>query len=312
MSEPDTPDQVPEPTEAATAKQGALAGLISRIDEVQQSRPYLAVPVAVYKKFSDDEAGRLAALISYFAFLSIFPLLIVLATIVSRVLANHPDLASEIVTTAAGSFLAVGSNGEVQPLDLSGFALVIAVLLALWSGLAVANTMQVAVNTVYQVPKDATPNLPNRVLRSIELLVIIGVGLPIVGILQGTANQTIPGFFANALVVVGVVVLDTGLIALALRQATVATTSWKGVLPGAVIASIAWVVLQSLATWLLTSKVASAESNYGQFAVVVGLLFWFFLLAQITLYCAVLNSVLSDRLWPRSLRKNATPALEQS
>jgi membrane protein len=305
-SEAHSQTSVQDPPDGDLGTEKGLPEILRKVDGYQQSHKFLAIPVAVYKKFSDDEAGHLAALISYFAFLSVFPLLIVLATVVSRVLVNQPDLAAEVVSTAAGSFLAIGASGEVEPLNVSGIAFVVAVLVTLWSGLAVANSMQIAMNTVYQVPKINRPGLLSRVLRSLELLIIIGVGLPVVGILQGVANRTVPGVAPNVAIVVGVLLLDTVLIALAFRQSTISKTTWRGVLPGAVIAAISWVVLQSLAAWLLTSKVASAESNYGQFAVVIGLLFWFFLLAQITLYCAELNAVLSAELWPRSLKSVIT------
>ena len=276
--------------------------VIQRLDEVQQQRPWLAVPLAVWRKFSEDEAGKMASLISYYAFISIFPLLIVFATILSRVLVNYPDLADQIVRSAAGSFLSIGSTGDVTPLDVAGFALVLAVLVALWSGLAVVNQMQDSMNTVYEVPKTERAGFAPRILRSLSLLVLIGVGLPLTTVLQGIASQWITGAVATVVGLIVVVLLNTGLIAAAFRRATVAQTDWRSVLPGAAIAAAAWSVMQALATTLLTQRVEGAQSNYGSFALVVALLFWFFLLAQVTLYCAELNAVLAHHLWPRSIR----------
>ena len=288
----------PEPAEVP----GPLPGPLPAIDTFQQRHPWLAVPIAVVKKFGDDDAGKAAALISYFAFLSVFPLLIVLATVLSRVLAGNPELADEIVNTAAGSFLSVGSTGSVEPLDVSGVALVIGILVGLWAGLAVANAMQDAMDTVYEVPKTRRAGFIWRVLRSLSLLVIVGVGLPATTVLQGLAGRAIDNAVVSAIVVMLVVVLNTGLIAAAFRRATNADTSWRGVLPGALIAAIAWSLMQALATSLLTSRVAGAENSYGAFAIVIGLLFWFFLLAQVTIYCAELNVVLAYKLWPRGLK----------
>ncbi len=281
---------------------GPLPGPLPRIDAFQQRHPWLAVPIAVVKKFADDDAGKAAALISYFAFLSVFPLLIVLATILSRVLSGNPELADEIVNTAAGSFLSVGSTGSVEPLDVSGVALVIGVLVGLWGGLAVANAMQHAMDTVYEVPKTERAGLIWRVLRSLSLLVIVGVGLPATTVLQGLAGRAIDNVIVSAIVVILVVVLNTGLIATAFRRATIADTTWRGVLPGSVLAAIAWSVMQVVATSLLTNRVSGAENEYGAFAIVIGLLFWFFLLAQVTIYCAELNVVLAYKLWPRGLK----------
>ena len=55
-------------------------GIVARIDDQQRAHRWLAFPFAVYKKFSDDQSGNLAVLITYYAFFSIFPLLIALAS----------------------------------------------------------------------------------------------------------------------------------------------------------------------------------------------------------------------------------------
>src|ERR1039458_889564 len=54
----------------------AVKKLIAALDRLQQSRPWLAFPIAVWKKFGDDQAGNLAALIAYYGFASLFPLLL--------------------------------------------------------------------------------------------------------------------------------------------------------------------------------------------------------------------------------------------
>lgn len=281
---------------------GPLPAPLAKLDDFQQRHAFAAIPIAVFKKFSDDEAGKLAALISYFAFLSIFPLLIVLATVISRVLGGYPELADEIVNTAAGSFLSIGSTGTVEPLQISGFALAIAVAVSLWAGLAVAHAMQDAMNTVYEVPKTARAGIAGRILRSTTLLLIIGLGLPTTTVLQGIAGRVATGAIAWLVIMILVLILNTGLIAAAFRRSTVAQTSWRGVLPGAIIAAIAWSVMQAFATTLLTQRVEGAQASYGPFAIVIGLLFWFLLLAQVTIYCAELNMVLAYRLWPRGLK----------
>lgn len=281
-----------------------LDDALQSADEFQQRHRFVSIPLAVWRKFSDDEGAKLASLISYYAFLSIFPLLIVLATVLSHVLANNPEAADRFVQSAAGSFLSIGSDdsGSVRPLNVAGFALVIATLVALWSGLAVANAIQDAANVVYEVPKTERPGLLPRILRSITLLVIVGIGLPASTVLQGLAGRLLPGVFATILGWLLVVAVNTGLLALAFRRATVAQTSWRSLLPGALVAAVAWSILQELGTDLLTRRVEGAQQTYGSFAVVIGILFWFLLLGQITLYCCELNVVLEDRLWPRSLR----------
>jgi membrane protein len=277
---------------------------VERLDEYQQNHRFIAIPLSVWRKFSDDDGVKLASLISYYAFLSIFPLLIVLATVLSRILVNHPESADKFVQSVAGSFLSIGSDesGSIQPLDVSGFALVIATLVALWSGLAVVNAIQDAANVVYEVPKTERPGLVPRTIRSIILLIVVGIGLPASTVLQGLAGKLLPGIFAAALGWVLVVAVNTCLLALAFSRATVAQTRWRSLIPGALLAAVAWSIIQEVGTGLLTSRVEGAEQTYGSFALVIGILFWLFLLAQITVYCCELNVVLEDRLWPRSLR----------
>ncbi len=282
-----------------------LPGPLAKIDEFQQSHSWLAVPIAVWRKFADDRGAKLAALISYYGFLSIFPLLIVATTVVTRYLddlaVTDKDLAEKVLNSAVGSFLPVGSNGQVQALQLSGIALVIALLVALWSGLAVGHNMQYAMNVVYEVPRDEEPGFVGQLLRSLTLLIIVGLGLP--------ATTVIMGFFGASnnvgvriITQLGVFALSTLVLMAAFRRSTMARTTWREVLPGAALAALAWLVSQNIATSLLTSKVASAGNTYGGYALVIALLFWFFLLAQITLYCAELNVVLARGLWPRGLR----------
>ncbi len=281
---------------------GQLPGPLRKLDSYQQGHPFLAIPIAVFKKFGDDDAGKLAALISYFAFLSVFPLLIVFATILSHVLAGQTELAGSILSTAAGSFLSIGSTDVIEPLDVSGIALVIGVVVGLWAGLAVANAMQDAMNTIYEVPKNRRAGFAPFLLRSLTLLLLVGVGLPMVTLLQAMAIEKFNASYGTVLILIVAALLNTAIIATAFRRATVADTTWRGVLPGAAIAAIAWAIMQALATSLLTRQITQAEASYGSFAAVIGLLFWFFLLAQVTIYCAELNAVLSLRLWPRGLR----------
>jgi membrane protein len=72
----------------------AAERMVRRADRAQQRRSWLAFPYAVFKKFGDDEAGNLAALISYYGFLSLFPLLLVLVTVLTMLLRENSERAS--------------------------------------------------------------------------------------------------------------------------------------------------------------------------------------------------------------------------
>jgi YihY family inner membrane protein len=283
-----------------------MAGKLDVIDGFQQRHAWAGFPFAVYKKFSDDRAGNLAALIAYYAFFSIFPLLLALVTILGYVLAGHPQLQKQVFDSALGNFPIIGKHSSFQPLSGNIPALVIGLLLALWSGLAVAQTAQTAFNTVYNVPRVKQPGFVPRLLRSIQVVVIVGGGLIFTTLLQGAVSGS--GNYGLdlglGLTIAGAIIgiaLNTGLLALTFRRLTVADITWRGVLPGAVVAAIAWFVLQKVGTYLVNSKINGAQGTYGTFALVIGLLGFFYLLAQVTLYSAEINVVLSQRLWPRGL-----------
>src|SRR5215831_2517047 len=78
-----------------------LSGLVSRIiawaDRLQREHSVLGFPYAVIKKYGDDEGGRQAALITYYGFLSIFPLLLLGVAVLSRVLSDNPDLRQRLI-----------------------------------------------------------------------------------------------------------------------------------------------------------------------------------------------------------------------
>ncbi|HEX3826553.1 MAG TPA: YihY/virulence factor BrkB family protein [Sporichthyaceae bacterium] len=286
---------------------GRWTGLLRRLDDYQQRHRFLGLPFAVWRKFGDDQAGNLAALIAYYAFFSIFPLLLAATTILGYVLGDDPALQQRVFTTTLGQFPIIGSHGSAKPLTGNAVGLIIGLALAIWSGLSVAQVAQQAFNRIYGVPRVDWPGFVPKLLRSIEVIGIGGVGLTASTLLQGMVhgadvyglNLGLGGVLLAAL---GGAVLDIAVFVYLFGRLTVVTLRVREVLPGATVAAVAWFALQQVGVSLVNHEVAGAQGTYGTFAVVIGLLFWLYLLAQITLYCAELNAVLVRGLWPRSLR----------
>src|ERR1700719_4400796 len=88
----------------------ALKKLVAALDRFEQNRPWLAFPVAVWKKFGDDQAGNLAALIAYYGFASLFPLLLVLVTVLDIVLAHDPTLKAKVLNSTFSHFPGIGNT----------------------------------------------------------------------------------------------------------------------------------------------------------------------------------------------------------
>jgi YihY family inner membrane protein len=281
-----------------------IARWLAAIDAWQRRRPSTAFPFAVVKKFGDDHAGHLAALVAYYSFFSIFPLLLVLTTILGRVLESRPDLRDDLLDSALAQFPVIGdqlrdSTGSIPG---SGLALVIGIVGAIWGGMGAMMAMQNALNGVWNVPYTERPNMVKGRVRALVMLGLFGLG--IVGL---TAASSVAGLVGDIGVLGDVTslavafALGVGLFLCAFRVLTDAPTTWGDVLPGAVAAALAWSVLQVLGGAFVQHVVANASSTAGVFAVVIGLLSWLYLVAQLTVLSAEINVVRREGLWPRSM-----------
>jgi YihY family inner membrane protein len=275
-----------------------------RIDAFQQRRPWLAFPIAVVKKFGDDRAGNLAALIAYYGFFSLFPLLLVLVTILSFVIQGDPELQQRIIDSALSRFPIVGDQiaKNVHAIKGSGLALAIGILGALWAGMGVVQAVQNAMNAVWNVPLKRQPNFLKTRLRAVVMLAVLGVAVLASAALSGLSSSAGGlGPFLKILAMLGSVLLSLVLFLAAFRILTVEDLRWRDVLPGALIAAVLWSAMQYLGTYIVAHQLKQASAVYGFFAVVIGLLSWIYLGAQIALFCAEINVVLKRKLWPRSL-----------
>ena len=278
--------------------------LIQAVDRAQQARAWLAVPVATWKKFSDDQAGNLAALIAYYAFASIFPLLLVLVTVLDIVLKNDASLRNQVLHSALSQYPVIGTQltTNVHGLHKTGLALVIGLVLTFFGARGVANAMQNALNSVWEVPMARRPGFPWAILRSLGLIVVIGPGIIATIVLSSVAGGTghIGGAFARVAAIAVSLVLNIGLFWVGFRLATAKEVAFRDLRLSAILAAVAWQILQLVGGYFIGHQLAS-NSAYGAFAVVLGLLAWFYLQAQITLYLVELNVVRVRGLWPRSL-----------
>jgi YihY family inner membrane protein len=276
---------------------GAAQRLLRRADELQRRKRSIAFPVAVLKKFGDDRASRLAALIAYYGFLSLFPLLLVFTTVVGFVLQDHPDLRQRLLDSALGQFPVVGTRIAVRELTGSPVALIVGLVAALWSGTAVVNAAQEAMDDVWDVPRAQRPNLVVRVLRALMLFAVFGASIVASAFLAGIGT----GIGLKVASMLALLLISMALFAFAFRVLTVARVTWREVVPGAVVAALAWSVLLLVGSWLVDTQIRHAKQIYGFFAIVIGLLFWIYLAAQVFLLAAEVNVVRARRLWPRSL-----------
>jgi YihY family inner membrane protein len=282
---------------------GRLRRWADGIDDWQRARPWRAFPFAVAKKFSEDRGGSLAALVAYYGFFSLFPLLLVLVTVLGFAIRNDPALQHRIVDSALAQFPVVGTEigRNVHALEGSVPLLAFGLVTALWSGMAVAGGFQDAMDQVWDVPVRDRGSFPARRLRQLVALVAAGLALPVTAALSGFGMSGDSALPLRAVALLGAVLLEVGIFATAFRLLTAANLTWRQVAPGAILAGIMWVGLQSVGAYLVDRQIRGASDVYGFFAVVIGLLWWIYLGAQVAVFAAEVNVVWSRHLWPRRM-----------
>jgi YihY family inner membrane protein len=308
-SEPRPAQRVDAATPADdVAAVAAQPGIKGRIDAFQAARPRLAFGAGVVRKFGDDRGGRLAALISYYGFFSIFPALLAMTTILGFVLDGNPDLAKRISDSALGQFPVIGDaiGNASQPLTGSTVALVVGLVGALWAGLGAAQAAQDAMNTIWSVPRPDQPHFVGKRLRSVATLVLIAVLFAANAVLPQLTGATTSGTFGVIVLILVSIVADAVVFGVIYLILTVVKLSWRDVWVGSLVAATGYVLLQTFGTLYIQHVLKGASDTYGTFASVIGLLSWMFLLGQVFIFAAVIDVVRARKLYPRSLFRPAS------
>jgi uncharacterized BrkB/YihY/UPF0761 family membrane protein len=275
-----------------------------RLDRFQRKHPWAGFPLAVLYKYFDDFGSYLAALLTYYGFVSLFPLLLLFSTILGFVLSGDQSLQHEVLSSALQQFPVIGED-LARPKHLGGgpVGLVVGIAGSLYGGLGVAQAFQYAANTVWGVPRNNRPNPFRARGRSGILLGCAGLA-----VLATTALSIGGGGGAGALGIVGKslalaasVVINIAVTIFAFRFAPARRLSVRDVAPGAVAAAVIWQLLQSFGVVYVRHVVEHASATNAVFALVLGLLAFLYIAAMVVLLSMEINVVRVIRLHPRSL-----------
>jgi membrane protein len=281
---------------------GLFNRLLAIVDRFQQRHPVLGFPLAVRQKYAEDQGGFLSASVTYYAFFSIFPLLLVLVTLLGYALQGNPSLQHRVLTSALTDFPVIGPQLQTNVHSLRGSvaALAVGIGVALWAGTGVALALENALDHIWGVPIRRRTNPLLGRLRALLWIASIGA-LTLIGTALGSAGGAVsygPAVRGAALLVsLGI---DIAVFLVVFRVLTSHSPSWRDVLPGALVAGVAWSVLQGVGGYIVEHQIRHASSTYGVFAIVIGLLSWLYLASNVTLMSAEINVVAARRLWPRS------------
>ncbi|MFT3714820.1 MAG: YihY/virulence factor BrkB family protein [Gordonia sp. (in: high G+C Gram-positive bacteria)] len=276
---------------------------VSRFDDFQRRHPKAGYPLAVVYKFFDDQGGYLAALITYYGFLSLFPLLLLFTTVLGIVLQHHQGLKDEIIHKTLEYIPVVGEQlQEPQGIHGNTVAIVIGLIGAVYGGLGVSVAVQNAMNAVWAVPRNSRPNPIVVRVRGFGMLITVGVTLVLlVGISIVTSAMNLGGDTGRFLTVLGSGILLLIVFIAAFQFGTAREVSVADVFPGALVATVGWQVLQHFGGYYVQHVVARTDHVNSVFAAVLGLIAFICLAAVLIVFALEINAVRVDKLYPRAL-----------
>lgn len=291
-------------------------GVVSSVDETQRRNPVLGFPLAVIYKFFDDQGNYLAAILTFYAFLSIFPLLLLGTSILGFVLDGRPELQKAVLDSALAQFPIIGDQlGRPEGLQGSTEAIVIGGLVALYGALGLGQALQNALNIAWSVPRNSRPNPVLLRFKSLFLLLTAGVAVLAVSVLSTLAANT--EVFSETVssyrwpITLATIVINTLVLTALFRVGAARSHNlWTGSVPGAVTASLLWIGLQKVGTLYVTNVIGGTKGMNQTFALVLGLIGLLWLTAVIGVLAIEVNVVLERRLWPRALLTPFTDRVE--
>jgi YihY family inner membrane protein len=281
---------------------------IRKVDGAQQRHTPLAFVFGVTKKFGDDNGGVLVSNLAYSSFVSLFPLLLVLATILGLIASADPSIRTRVEKAVAGQIPLIGPTLTEQVGQLhraSVIGLIVGLLVLIWGATGLAQAGLFTMQQVWNLPGPARPGYVQRLGRAVLFLCLLGGGVIVTTGLASITTYLHHSPLHNGLALAILVNLVTAAFAFgmylgAFRALTAKGVPTRNLIPGAITGGILWTVLQVVGAYLVHHFLHS-DSVYGIFAVVLGLLAWIYLAVEITVYCAEINVVLARRLWPRSI-----------
>ncbi len=282
--------------------------LVDRLDRFQRRHSPVGFPLAVAYKLFDDRAPYLAALVTYYAFVSLFPLLLLTVSAAGFFLDSRPGLRHRVVESVLADLPGLGAQlrANLTGFHGSGLALALGIVGTLYGALGAMQAAQAAFNQVYGVPRNEQPNpLVSRV-RSVGLVGLLGTGVLVstgIASLVSTTNRlsTQWGFGLRVAGYGLAFAINLALFTAAFQLLTARELRIRNVITGGVIAGAVWELLQAFGSRYVAHEASHGTTLYGVFGVVLATIAWIYLQALALMLSAEVNVVLHRRLWPRAL-----------
>ena len=277
--------------------------LLAYIDNWQLSSGHISFIYAVIKKYSQDQAGNLAALITYYGFLSLFPLLIALLSITQLAFFKSAHLKHAVTKAMLTYFPLIGHQLEnyAHVQQKAGIALAISILVIIYGARGIANMMQLAMNNIWLVPIAKRAHGAKQAFKSFGIIIAAGIGFLLTGFLSTYGMLSSSNIVFRIISFVFSIALTFFLVLSVFWLSVANGVGYKELIRGSIIAAIGFQIIQTLGGFLIAHELSHFNTLYGSFAIVFVLLFWLYLQARILLYASEVDSIFHFKLWPRSI-----------
>jgi uncharacterized BrkB/YihY/UPF0761 family membrane protein len=252
---------------------------------------------------------------TYYAFVAIFPLLLLGSSILGFFLQGNPELRTELIDSALAQFPIIGDQlGQPEGLQGSTAGIVIGGLVALYGALGLGQALQNGLNIAWSVPRNSRPNPVLLRLKSLGLLLTAGLALLAISVLSAlSSNTSVLGDAFSSYswpIWVASVAVNTVVLAVLFRYGTARNHPFWGSVPGALTTALLWQLLQQLGTLYVTNVLTETSAMNKTFGLVLGLIGLIYIAAVMGVLGIEVNVVLNRRLWPRALLTPFTDNVE--
>lgn len=252
----------------------------------------------VWKEFGEDNGSIVAAAVSFFDFLSLFPLLLVGIAILAIFIGSTAK-AESLLTQSLGSFTAgPGMNSLIRnTIHGRGAATGIGAILLLWSGTTAVVILEEALNIAF----DIREKRPFFKRRGLALLILIIAGILVLASLgfTGVVNTAVAGpakffsempFFAEVIGYIIGIIFSVALFFAIYKLLPYTQIPFKVALVGGLFAGILFEIAKQVFTFYVINF-ASYDKVYGSIGGVILLMVWINYTAIITILGAEFASV---------------------
>jgi YihY family inner membrane protein len=285
-----------------------------RVDAFQQRHTPSSFVFGVVKKYGDDNGGNLSVLLSYAMFTTVFPLLLLLVTVLAVVLAHSAPARHAVLNSTFGQFPLVGKQlaSNIHVLQKgTPFGFVVGIVGLVYGSTGLAGAGLYVMEQVWNIPAVVRPNYLTRMTRSLVFLAVLGAGLLVTTLLASFGTFGRHNLWLGALAEVLAAVVNVAIYLAAFRALTPRQVATRQLVPGSIFSGIVWTVLQAFGGYVIGHYLKGDNATYGAFGTVLGLLAWIYIGAEVTVYGAELNAVIAHRLWPRSIVQPPLTAADQ-